>query len=184
MSGWSADICKALNAHEATAPDCLPAYDEASVHRTRELMQAISQAAEESASGRKIVLEQYAEKLREGIDLYHRARLLRIMNIRCECRGQPGQEVRKAMAPHEVEFLNSYTQALANYTKAVGSDPTAPFRPPQGLNAAVTVVRDAGSIMAGSSYVSLKKNDIMTLRTNVAQELEQLGFVRITEYLK
>jgi hypothetical protein len=43
---------------------------------------------------------------------------------------------------------------------------------------------DTGSIIAGDSYASLPQNDILTLRTNVAQEPEQLGFVQITEYLK
>jgi hypothetical protein len=145
----------------------------------------IRAAAERSdVAVRRVILERHAEKLQEGLDLYHRARLLRIMAIRCECRGKPGAHVRKALAPHEVEFLNAYAQALAAYTRASRFDPTAPFMPPQGLNAEVRVLRDAGSIMAGDSYVSLKQHEILTLRTNVAQELEQFGFVQITEYLK
>jgi hypothetical protein len=185
MSGWSSSICKALQYLEDVPPDSLPLYDEESVHRTRDLVQAITHAAEDSGTpGRRIVLEQFADKLNEGVQLYHRARLLRIMRLQSEGRGQLSPQIRKALAPHEVEFLNSYTQAIASYKKAIGFDLTAPYRPPQGLNAEVTVLRDTGSILAGSSYISLKKNDILTLRTNVAQELEQLGFVQITEYLK
>ena len=30
----------------------------------------------------------------------------------------------------------------------------------------------------------VKQNEILTLRANIAQELEQKGFVKITEYLK
>jgi hypothetical protein len=185
MTHWSAQICKALQSMQNSSPDSLPPYDEEAVHQTKGLVEMIRGAAERSEIPvRRIILEREAEKLQEGLDLYHRSRLVRIMNIRCECRGQPGPQVRKALAPHEVEFLNSYTQALATYTRSAKLDPAAPFTPPLGLNAEVKVLRDAGSIMAGDSYVSLKQNEILTLRTNVAQELEQLGFVQITEYLK
>jgi hypothetical protein len=133
---------------------------------------------------RRLILEQYAAKLQEGLDLYHRSRLIRIMNVRCACRGPPGQHVRKSLAPHEVTFLNSYAQALAGYTRTVQIDPTAPMKPPQGLTAQVKALRDTGPIMAGDSFISLKPNEILTLRMNVARELEQLGLVQITEYLK
>jgi hypothetical protein len=165
--------------------DSLPPYDEEAVHQTKGLVENIRQVANQSSIPvRRIILEREAEKLQEGLDVYHRSRLLRIMHIRCECRGQPGPNVRKALAPHEVEFLNSYAKALATYTRESKTDPTAPFIPPQGLTATVKVLRDTGSIMAGDGFVPLKQNEVLTLRVNVAQELEQLGFVQITEYLK
>lgn len=186
MALWSSHVCKALQVMESAPPGILPMYDEESIHQTKQLIGAITEEADHSDENpeRQIILRAFADRLQEGVDLYHRARLMRIMEIRCQCRGTPGKEVKQAMAPHEVAFLNSYAQALAEYTKTVGFDPTAQFRPPQGLNAEVKALRDLGSILAGGSFISLKQNEILTLRVSVAQELEQLGFVQITEYLK
>lgn len=186
MALWSAHVCKALQSMESAPPGTLPTYDEESVHQTKQLIGAIMGEAENSDDNpqRRAILEAFAGRLEKGLDIYHRSRLNRIMEVRCQCRGTPGKDVKKAMAPHEVAFLNSYAQALAEYTKAIGYDPTAQFRPPQGLNAEVKALRDLGSIFAGGSFISLKQNEILTLRVSVAQELEQLGFVQITEYLK
>lgn len=185
MALWGSHICKALRSMENTSPATLPMYDEESVHQTKQLIEVINAASEKAdIPHRQIILKAYADRLQEGVDLYHRSRLLKIMNLRCESRGQLTPAIKRAMAPHEAEFLSKYAKILADYTKTSGFDPTTPFRPPQGLNAEVKVLKDASSIMAGDSYLSLKQNEILTLRTSVAQELEQLGFVQISEYLR
>lgn len=187
MSLWSSHICKALQRINDYPPDVMPSYDEDAVHRTEELIKLIQQAVEDtdpSQSHRKVILNQYASRLKEGITLYNRARLKRIIDIRMKTRGMPSPEVRKMLTPLEIEFLDSYSKVLAQYTKETDIDITAPFHPPQGLNAEVIVLRNVGSIMAGDNFISLKQNEILTLRTNVAQELEQKGFVKINEYLK
>lgn len=187
MSLWSSHICKALQRINDYPPDSMPSYDEDAVHRTEELIKLIYQAVEDtdpSQNHRKIILNQYARRLKEGITLYNRARLKRIVDIRMKSRGMPSSEVRKMLTPLEIEFLDSYSKVLAQYSKETDIDITEPFHPPQGLNAEVIVLRDVGSIMAGDRFIFLKQNEILTLKTNVAQELEQKGFVKITEYLK
>ncbi|OHT04753.1 DNA replication complex GINS protein PSF1-like protein [Tritrichomonas foetus] len=187
MSLWSAHICKALQKMEDTPSDFLPPYDEDAVHNTEEIikmMQRVIEETDESLQHRSVILKLYVERLQSGISLYNRARLNRIVEIRDKSRGIPSPEIRKNMTPHEIEFLGSYSKAVATYNKALDFDVTEPFMPPQGLNAEVKALRDAESIMAGDGYISLRQNDILTLRTNVAKELEKLGFVQITQYLK
>lgn len=187
MSLWSSHICKALQRINDYPPDEMPSYDEDAINRTEELIKLLNQAVEDtdpSQNHRKIILNQYANRLKEGIVLYNRARLKRIVDIRMKSRGMPPPELRKMLTPLEIEFLDSYAKVLAQYSKATDIDITELFRPPQGLNAEVRVLRDVGSIMVGDNYISLKQNEILTLRANIAQELEQKGFVKITEYLK
>lgn len=187
MTLFSSHICRALQKIRNSQPNVMPSYDEDAIHNTEELINLFNQLIEETDPSeiiRKTTLQQYANRLQEGILLYKRARLNRLTELRMNCRGMPGPEVRKMLTPSEIEFLDSYAKMLAQYSKSTDIDLTEPFRPPQGLNAEVKVLRDVGSIMAGDNFISLKKNEILTLRTNVAQELEQKGFVRITEYLK
>lgn len=143
-----------------------------------------AEVTEESLQRRVIILKQHATRLQDGIDLYHRARLLRIVSIMNKSRAPLDQNSRKALSPSELEFVNLYQQKLAAYKRNTGFEPFAPFKPPLGLNAEVKVLRDTGTILVGENFMSLNKNDILTLRTSVAQELERNGFVEIIEYLK
>ncbi|KAH0795625.1 DNA replication complex GINS protein psf1 [Histomonas meleagridis] len=186
MSIWSADICSSLRSLQDST-GIIPPYDSNSVHKTREIISSILQEVaqtDESLQVRAIILKQHAARLQEGIDLYHRARLQRILEVMNKSRAPLDQESRKALSPSEVEFVNSYQQKLAAFKRETKFEAFAPFKPPLGLNAEVKVLREAGSIFVGDSFLSLNKNDVLTLRTNVAQELERNGFVEIIEYLK
>ena len=187
MTQWSSHICKALQKIEDCPIDSIPEYDDNAIKETEELIKLIQQAIEdtdESQQHRSIILNLYMKRLQDGILLYNRARLNRIVDISFRTVGSISPEVRKMLTPSEMEFLDSYKKSLAKYIKSVKIDPTEPFRPPQGLNAEVKVLRDVGSIMVGDNYHLLKQNDILTLRASDAQELEQHGFVKITAYLK
>lgn len=186
MSALSADICAALRTLQES-PDTVPQYDTVAVQKTREIIEGILQeadATDESLQRRAIILRQHATRLQDGIDLYHRARLQRIVAIMNRSRAPLDQNARQALSPPELEFVNLYQQKLAAYKRSTGYEPFAPFRPPLGLNAEVKVLRDTGTILVGESFMSLNKNDILTLRTSVAQELERNGFVEVIEYLK
>lgn len=187
-------ICRALQSMQ-TNPNSLPPYDEEAVNQTTELIDIMAKASEEEEDPssqkegeiniRKYLLRDvYVPKLINGLGIYTRSRLMRIIDIKSNTLGQLDQKVRQNLAPHEMEFLNSYTQAVAKYSRAAGFDPTKALRPPQGLNAECIVLKDAGTILAGDSYINLRQNEVLTLRTNIAQDLEQQGFVQISEYLK
>lgn len=182
MSSWSSNIVKALRAMK-TDIDTLPKYDDEAISQTKTLITHIAASAEDEDEPAKSALIGYANRLQNGINLYVRSRFLRIMDIKEKNPGPISSQVKKSFSAPENEFATAYIKAIAVYKKSLGFDPTTPCIPPKGLNASVSVLMDVGSVSVGNQWISLTKGDILTFRVTVAQELEDLGYVRIIEYL-
>jgi hypothetical protein len=184
MASWNSDICKALNTLEVAPPGIVPMYDEASVDKTQKLVDDIRRVAEQADddSARQILLNQYADRLGEGIELYKRARLLRIMERQFLMRG--ALEPPTALAPEEVTFLNAYRRAIARFRADQKIDPMAPFDPPKSLITSMEAVRETGMIGVSDFCISLYPHDVLTLRRTEAQTLAGWGYVQILKDLE
>lgn len=186
MTSTTDSICKALRSLE-NERDGLALYDEESIQATKKMEEALlAQAEGMEQEQAQLMLKRYAGRLQEGIDIYIKTRFAKIVELKKNTQGPLSTSVRRSFSPHECEFIADYTKAIAAYKKEYDFDPTSPCRPPKGLNAEVTVIKGTGSdsICAGQQWMALKENEMLTLRIEVAQELENMGYVRINEFLK
>jgi hypothetical protein len=184
MASWSSEICKALNSLESAPQGIVPMYDEASVDKTEKLMEDIRRVAEqaEDASPRQNLLNSYADRLEEGVELYKRARLLRIMDRQFMIRGTVEQVT--ALCPDEVTFLHAYKKAIARFRTEQRIDPMAPLDPPKSLITSMEAVRETGMIGVSNFCISLYPHDVLTLRRGEAQTLAGWGYVQILKDLE
>jgi len=180
MASWNSHIIKALQSLESDTLT-LPPFDEESIHETRNTIEAIKNSKDnEDGDLASAVLNQYSDRLQNGVDIYLKTRISRIMKLHSE----NNKDYRKGLSPIENDFLSEYKSAIASLKKDLGFDPSVKCKPPKGLNAEVIVLKDVGTIPIGTSYIMLTKNEVLTVRTSVAEELEHLGLVKINEYLK
>ena len=186
MANTTDNISKALRSLE-NEKDGLALYDDESIQASVSILNALKEQQEGVDSKEaKLMLQRYQMRVQEGVDIYIRTRFSKIVEMKEKIQGPFSQSIRRSFSPAESEFLSDYTKAVAAYKKEYGFDPTSPCRPPKGLNAEVTVIKGTGSdsICAGQQWMALKENEILTLRIEVAQELENMGYVRINEFLK
>lgn len=187
MSTWTSNIYKALKSltFNEFEVNTLSQYDFDAVCKTNDICRQIDIEIDRQKDPEAILaLKLYSKRLKDGLNLYTRTRLLKIMDLKGNIRGQLPQHIKKSLSQQEVEFLSEYRSAVSVYSRELDFDPSAGCCPPKGLNVSCTALKNAESIMVGENCMTLKKGSTLELRAQEAIELESLGLVRIEEYIR